>query len=147
MALRPRAQLAWSDSLPVIRSQIYGPHLERLARLWMLGSASSGTLGGHAHAVGPATLGRGKRTFAIDALAVERTARGANRVLAIAEVKATAAPVGPAELERLDAAGELVPAAKRILVSRSGFTAELTRLVRHCGDVELVDLHRLYDGD
>jgi uncharacterized protein len=147
LALRPRAQQAWEESLPIVRSQIYGPHLERLARQWLLGTASTETLGGRAHDVGPATVGSGRKQFSLDALAVEKTSRGATRVLAIAEVKATATPVGLSELERLDAAAEFAPHTKRILVGRSGFTAELTRLARRRGDVELVDLYRLYDGD
>jgi uncharacterized protein len=82
---------------------------------------------------------------------METTTRGKRRVAVVGEVKAEAVPIGPAELARLDAAVETVGAAsatvKRLLVSRGGFTAELRRVARRRGDVELVDLHRLYHGD
>lgn len=65
--------------------------------------------------------------------------------------RGTKEPIGVQELPRLDqiavALGERgAPLIKRLLVARTGFTAELGRESRRRGDVELVDLDRLYSG-
>jgi uncharacterized protein len=145
----------WHDALPIVRSQIYGPHLEDLAKDWMMSHASNETLGGAATQVGSSIVTSGKRTDRrqLDLVAVERTARGAKRVLAIGEVKAGTEPVGVDQLARLDSLAEAMDVGapgrqvKKILVARAGFTLELTRAARRRTEVELVDLHRLYSGD
>lgn len=38
------------------------------------------------------------------------------------------------------------PTVKRVLVARCGFTTEVRRQARVRGDIELVDLDRLYNG-
>jgi uncharacterized protein len=152
VSLRRDSTEVWKESLPCIRSQIHGPHLERLARLWTLGWASDQTLDGRVNAVGPSVVTLKKQRHQLDLVATEMTPRGGRRVLAIGEVKADGSPVGVDQLARLDAlaAGvkELATAPlKRVLVARSGFTSELQTAARRRGDVELVDLHRLYNGD
>ena len=67
------------------------------------------------------------------------------------EVKAENTAMGIAELERLDRiAAKLgeraATSVRRMLVARSGFSAELKRTARVRNDVELVDLQRLYEG-
>jgi hypothetical protein len=152
LALRRDAAAAvWEDLRPVVHSRIYGPHLERLARVWAGGFAAEATLDARLSQVGPTMVGAGGRALQLDLVGMETTTRGKRRVAVVGEVKAEAVPIGPAELARLDAAVETVGAAsatvKRLLVSRGGFTAELRRVARRRGDVELVDLHRLYHGD
>ena len=95
----------------------------------------------------------------LDLVAVERTTKGAKRVIACGEVKSGIERVGIAELQRLDSIIDTLSATRsaphalvrldvrRILVARAGFTVELTRAAARRGDVELVDLHRLYTGD
>jgi uncharacterized protein len=152
VSLRRDPTEVWKESLPIIRSQIHGPHLERLARLWTLGWASDDTLDGRVNAVGPSFVTLKKERYQLDLVATEKTPRGGRRVLAIGEIKANASPVGVDQLARLDsiAAGvrELAEGPlKRILVARSGFTSELQSVARRRGDVELVDMYRLYNGD
>jgi len=68
-------------------------------------------------------------------------------------VKSGQQPTGQAELDRLDRAAALLPPersgipVKRILFARSGFTRDLQQASRRRPDVELVDLHRLYNGE
>ncbi len=87
----------------------------------------------------------------LDLAAVEIATRGSRRVCAIGEVKSGQEPTGIAELERLDAAVTLLPDSpvepRRLLVSRAGFTRELTQAARRRGDTELVDMPRLYRAD
>ena len=78
-------------------------------------------------------------------------------LIAIGEVKATRDAIGLDQLDRLDAAaGQLLAhpptgvtttkSVRRLLFSRSGFTADLVRQAHQRADTELVDLHRLYHG-
>ena len=113
--------------------------------------------------VGPTSLARpqpgadGSVIRDLDFAAVETTVRGARRLLAIGEVKATTAKVGPALLARLDQVASTLESdpprgvtisgsLKRVLFSRMGFTNELLRISDQRPDVELVDLARLYAG-
>jgi uncharacterized protein len=155
LTLRRDPRGVWTDVLPLVRSQIYGPHLERLAKEWVLAYASDRTMGGVVTSVGSSVLTTGRRAgrIQLDLVAVGSTSRGGTEVLALGEVKAGAESVGIDHLTRLETA-ELriagVRAAapvKKLLVARAGFTVELQRLARHRSDVELVDLHRLYAGD
>jgi uncharacterized protein len=66
-------------------------------------------------------------------------------------VKAERQPVGVIELARLDGiianlGRKAAPVVRRLLFARAGFTSELTRLTRTRGDIELIDLDRLYSG-
>ncbi len=146
---RGLASQVWGENAPLIRSRVYGAHLEQLAIEWLVLHASLETLGGRARLVGSTEI-RVKGSLAqVDLAAVESTTAGATRLLALGEVKAGDRPMELPALERLDEiakarGGEPI---KRILVSRSGFTGPLKTAVRSRRDVELVDLHRLYSGE
>ena len=150
-----RAADVWRDIRPIVAAQIQAPHLESLARDWLVRFASPETLGGALALTGSTTLpgdGRGDGAQ-LDLAATEATARGGSRVLLIGEVKATEARVGERELLRLDEAvrklGDKVDPkrCKRFLVSKSGFTTDLERAAAQRSDVELVDLQRIYNGN
>jgi AAA+ ATPase superfamily predicted ATPase len=151
------ASSVWDDARPIVRSLIYAPHLETLARSWVRDFASPESVDGVADHVEPSDVaGVGQ----LDLVAVERGTKGGQRVIAVGEVKSGIEPVGIGELDRLDDAIAKLGTArsvairrlmvghpKRILVARAGFTVELRRAVKRRGDVELVDLARLYGGD
>jgi uncharacterized protein len=151
------AATVWDDAQPIVRSRIYAPHLEHLARLWVRDFASQDTVGGVVDEVeGSDVVGVGQ----LDLVVVERSVTGARKMIAIGEVKSGIEPVGVSEVERLDktiiklAAGRsprirqmMSVRTKQILVARSGFTVELRRLAARRADIELVDLQRLYAGD
>lgn len=154
LILRRSPATIWDDVLPVVRSQIYAPHLEHLAKEWVLGYASPESLGGTATSVGSSVLttGRAHERVQLDLVVTERTSKGGTRLIAIGEVKAGVAPVGVEQLAGLDAAeqrlkGEAVEPLKKLIVARGGFTGDLVREARRRPDVELVDLHRLYNGE
>lgn len=88
-----------------------GPHLEDLAREWCLSHASSGTLGGSAHDVLPATVAcrEHRQGHEIDVVVVETSAGAPRRVVAIGEVTSTVRPVDLAEITRLDHLRDLLP--------------------------------------
>jgi hypothetical protein len=147
-----RAVDVWEQAQPIVASRIYGPHLETLARSWIIRHASADTLGGLVTNVGPTRL-PGGRGAQVDLAVVERSSRGKRNLIALGEVKAEAEPVGPAVLERLDdvarqlvAMSESTGPVRRLIVARGGFTGELRRIARRRDDVELVDLVRLYNG-
>ncbi len=150
-----RAEQVWSSSAATVASKIYGPHFEYLARSWTLEHAAATTLGGLATAVRPATVAcREHRTsHELDVVAVRSESFQAERILAIGEAKATSSPVGNGELDRLDHIRRLLPSdragadARLLLLSRSGFTPELTRMASQRTDVELIDLNRMYWGE
>ena len=139
------------DARPIIARQIYGPHLEWMAAEWALSFASEATMGGSPRLVAPGVLqSNGKHQ--VDLVAVERALGGGDRIHAIGEVKAGREALGVAEVARLDdIVGKLgaraAPSVQRLLVSRSGFTQGLHRVAATRGDIQLVDLHRLYNGD
>ncbi len=158
------ARRVWLDAESTIASLIQGPQLEQLAYDWTLVHAAADTFGGTVSVVGPTSLTRsmadatGQPIRDLDFAAVETTPRGARRVLAVGEVKATSARVGPALLDRLDrvaTAWEASPPKgtmvtgplKRVLFSRAGFTNDLRRVGDRRPEVELVDLPRLYSGE
>ena len=152
LSRRGSGRAVWDDALPLVRARIFAPHLEHLAREWLLAEASENTAGGRVRRCGPSTLGSGGRRLQLDVLATAASAKGQSRVCAVGEVKSGQRPTGSAELERLDLAVDLLPPdssgplVKRILFARSGFTRELEEAARRRHDVELVDLHRLYHG-
>jgi hypothetical protein len=138
-----------------VASKIYGPHFEDLARRWCFEHASEDTLGGSASRVRPTQLGcpEHRRGHELDVVVTEHVSFGTDRIIAIGEAKSTSDPVGLGHLERLEHVRTLLPAAlteqspRLLLFSRSGFNADLLRVVESRSDVELIDLHRLYRGD
>lgn len=145
----------WSDVADTVTSKIYGPHLEDLAREWTLTFAAEESLGGVANRVDSAVVAcrEHRAGHEIDVVAIEDLPGERARVLAIGEVKATEKPVGDGELTRLMHLRDLLPSEKRadqvrlLLFSRTGFTKELRATARSRGDVELIDLARMYTGD
>ncbi len=86
-------------------------------------------------------------------VALGRNDDGSTRVLALGEAKHTTARRTVADLDRLDLARSLVARkhvgtedARLPLFSASGFDANLRRVGGGRGDVELIDLDRLYLG-
>lgn len=147
-----QATAVWEDSHSRVSRLIYGPHLEWIANDWMLRFASSKTVGGSIRSSGPGILRLGGVTHQLDLVGLEPDRQDVDRICVIGEVKAEKSSMGIAELERLDLIAtklgdRAAPTVRRMLVARSGFSAELKRTSRTRSDIELVDLHRLYDGD
>jgi uncharacterized protein len=154
LTLRRDPDAVWQDVLPVVRSQIYGVHLEHIAKEWIMAHAAADTLGGAPKSVGSSLLANGRRSERrqLDLVVTEQTARGGTRLLAIGEVKAGIEPVGVDQLVRLEESEMALAEAvhqplKKLIVARAGFTIELIRAARSRTDVELIDLQRLYVGE
>ncbi len=149
---RGAGRAIWEDAMVWIRPRVFAPHLERLAREWVLLDSSPATSGGVVNACGPSRVGSGDRVLQLDLLATTADHRGRKRVCAVGEVKSGQDRVGAGQLERLDFAIDLLDpkvvdeSPKRLLISRSGFTRQLEQTASHRRDVELIDLPRLYSG-
>ena len=148
---RGQAEAVVQDTRARIARQIYGPHLEWMAAEWAMSFADTASLGGRPRSVAAGSLRFGGQIHQIDLVAKEPGAHGREVVHAIGEVKAGSTRVGVGELDRLDfLVGRLgaraAPSVTRLLVARSGFTAELARLVARRRDVQLVGMDRLYTG-
>lgn len=149
---RGAGRAIWGDAMVWIRSRVFAPHLERLAREWLLLDASPATSGGVVNACGPSRVGVGDRALQLDLMATTVDHRGRKRVCAVGEVKTGQDCVGIDQLERLDFAIDLLDPKvveeppKRLLISRSGFTRQLEQTVARRRDVELIDFPRLYSG-
>lgn len=152
-----RGEQVWTDVADTVSSRILGPHFELLARRWTLLHAAPDTLGGTPGRVAPTVLNLRRTTpevesggQEIDVVAIENRAGAAERVLAIGEAKWRTRPIGIGELERLRRLRGLLPGGssgvRLLLFAAAGFTPELSRAAEHAGDVELVDLERLYTG-
>lgn len=142
----------WEDAQHRIARLVHGPHLEWMANDWALRYAAPSTVGGSIRDCGPGIFRNKGRSWQVDVVAQQPDRNDLPLITAIGEVKAEREPVGQAQLARLDeiaaALGKrAVPTVRRLLVARSGFTAELRRTVRQRGDVELIDLDRLYGGE
>lgn len=145
------AKQVWEDSQHRLGRLIHAPHLEHLANEWVLQFASAQSVGGSVRSSGPGILRRKNTTNQLDVIAVSPDRHDVDRICAVGEVKAEKQPVGVAELDRLDGiianlGTRAAPVVRRLLFARAGFTAELTRLARTRGDLELIDLDRLYSG-
>jgi uncharacterized protein len=144
----------WEDVADTVNARIYGPHFEELARQWCLWHAEPGTLGGRASTVQSATIpcATHRQGHELDVVVTRKRPGESNLVLAIGEAKSTRTPVSEVELRRLEHIRGLVPTdrvgslPRLLLFSRNGFTPALTRESETRGDVELVDLNRLYGG-
>ncbi len=156
-----RAEEVWSRSEATYRSNVVGPHFERICRRWVNRHASPETLGGD---TGPARRMQinhrdRRRSFelGIAAPALEPGTAGSRKrrvmLQAIGEAKATR--LGLTDLARLDRIADLIAGhqrvsagdgTRRLLLSLTGFTPDLAEVARRRADVELVDLDRLYEG-
>ncbi len=154
-----RGALALARSQDTLRSKIYGPTFERVAREWVSRYASPATVGGVPGHVGSTVVNdsRGRSQFEVDvvALAADQPLHGPHpRVLAVGEAKDSDAPRTSDDVARLERIRELLvergveaAAARLLIIGRSGFDAGLTKLASSRDDVELVDLARLRRGE
>jgi uncharacterized protein len=152
--VRHAAEQVWADSAGTVSSLIYGPHLEDLARDWCLSHAEPAGIGGRASRVRPAVIACRdcRSSHELDVVAAEVQPSGADRIIAIGEVKSTAKQVDVDAVRRLDHIREFLPTNKiqrppaLLLFSRSGFTKELHGFAAGRADVQLIGLDRLYGG-
>jgi uncharacterized protein len=136
---RHQAAAVWDEVQATVDSNINGPHLEDLAREWTAFHAGPETVGGTARTVGAAEVPcRQHRGHEVDVVATG----GSDRVIAIGEAKWRA--VTAADVERLRHIRDITPNAggARLLL----FSAVRSKL-SSAGDVEVVDLERLYTGE
>lgn len=144
----------WRENADTVASNIYGPHLEELARQWCRWHAEPQTLGGRSSAVQPATLGcrEHRCVHELDAVVIQKQPFESDVILGIGEVKAGNRPVDEGELARLEHLRGLLPpervagVPRLLLVSRAGFTRSLRVAAGSRDDVVLVDIARLYHG-
>ena len=148
--VRRDGERVWAQQADTISSKIYGPHFEDLAREWSMQHASPDALGGSASRVARTEINcpEHRHQHELDVVAIERTPNSTERILAIGEAKWRSEPVGLRELERLRHVRGVMsePAARLLLFSRAGFDSELVTQAQRAGDVELVDMARLYEG-
>jgi uncharacterized protein len=145
--LRRRQEPAvWAESAETWRSQVLGPHFERLCREATRWHHTDFGLDG-VETVGASLVAdpASRTNLEIDVMA---TGPGGH-IVAIGEAKHTHARRGVADLARLDRIKDLLPADRsegcRLLIfAAHGADRELTRVAASRPDVELVDLARLY---
>jgi AAA+ ATPase superfamily predicted ATPase len=137
---RHRAPAVWADAQPTLESNIYGPHLEDLAREWTALHAAPGTLGGSAaQTVGSAEVPcRQHRGHQVDVVATS-----GDEVIALGEAKWRAVTAG--DVDRLRHIREVTPNAggARLLLFTAGTPKVPPGEARHA---EIIDLERLYTG-
>lgn len=149
-----RAPEVWARVADTVSSGILGPHWEHLARQWCLDHAAPASIGGVAGRVQPAVVACRKHPggHEIDIVVTAIQPDEADAVVALGEAKAGTAPLGPAAVERLAHVRDLITVGRHasdprlLLFARGGFTPQTTALAARRGDVELIDLERLYRG-
>jgi AAA+ ATPase superfamily predicted ATPase len=146
---------AWRAATNAYSSQVLGPHLEHLARVWTA-RFSGDRWGAPLGQVGPAVVNdaRARRQHEIDVVALERGRRPYDvkaRVVVLGEAKSTNRRRTAADLRRLehlrdalDASGRDSVGAHFALFSRSGFDDKLVDEASRRDDVHLVSLDDLY---
>ncbi len=142
-----------------LRSQIYGPTFEQVAREWVRRYSSVDTLGGVPGHVGTTIVNdaREHSQYEVDviALPLDQPLHGEHpRILAIGEAKDSDAARTISDLRRLEAIRELlglrgarISETRLLLFGRSGFDQNLQSEATGRPDVELVDLARLRWGE
>ena len=143
---RRLGEAVWAEVAATVRSRIYGPHLETLAREWVAFYASPETTGGP-----PARVGRSgvpcpehRVRHKVDVVTLS-----GDRVVSLGEVKTGNQPVSVDQLSRLVHLRDLLPrasGARMLLFSLAGFDHDLRKAAGQNSAVELVDLERLYTG-
>ncbi|PFG44545.1 hypothetical protein ATJ88_3272 [Isoptericola jiangsuensis] len=146
---------AWHAATDAYSSQVVGPHLEHLARVWTArysGSRWGTSLG----VVGPAVVNdpRERRQHEVDVVGLEQGRRPYDetaRVVVLGEVKSTNRRRTATDLRRLEhlrdvlsTSGRRAGDANLALFSRSGFDESLMDEAAHRDDVHLVTLDDLY---
>ncbi|MDP9093967.1 MAG: ATP-binding protein [Actinomycetota bacterium] len=147
---RHQAVAVWKQTGDTVSAKIYGPHFEELARTWCAEHAAPATLGGQPDIVAATQVPCREHghTHEIDVVVIDKSPNQPNRIVAIGEAKWQTQPFGPAQLTRLEHLRNLLNAddARILLFSRTGFTGELKTATQNRGDLELVDVARLYSG-
>jgi AAA+ ATPase superfamily predicted ATPase len=149
------AHEAWNAAADAYSSQVLGPHLEHLARVWTA-RFSGDRWGAALGQVGPAVVNdqRGRRQHEIDIVALEHGRRPYDdkaRVVVLGEAKATNRRRTSADLRRLEhlrevltTSGRDAAAAQLAIFSRSGFDERLVDEATRRHDVHLMTLDDLY---
>lgn len=152
------APRVWFEAAATHRSGIVGPHFEAICRLWTDRYASAATLGDSTDHSASLQVHdpRSRQSFQLDVVARRSGNRsdGTTSVQLLGEAKARR--LNTDDLARLDRLAGLLaqrhgvvlaPDAKRLLFSLDGFSNDLASAAAARPDVELIDLHRLYEGD
>lgn len=149
-----RAIEAWADAGARFATHVLGPHFEDVARRWTIRHACERTTGGRLARVGATQLNdpAGRSQIEVDVVGIR--AGETARVGLLGEAKLGAGAAGPGVLARLERARDLLArgaavdaGAKLAVFSASGFDRALRVAARARGDVELVDLERIYTGE
>jgi uncharacterized protein len=151
--LRERsAREVWDRRLlPTFDSRVRGPVFEEQARVWVRRFADPETLGGSPDRVGPSSATVDGKECQLDVLVAADAAGGdpsERDVRAIGEAKA-GETVGVGHLRRLEKARASLgtrAAHAKLLLFAPAFAPELVAAARARGDVEVIDLQRLYEG-
>lgn len=150
---------AWRESQPSLRTQLYGPAFEDLAREWVRRYASDEALGGPVGEVGSTAVNdsRHRTQHEIDVLALapgQRRHAGSPTIRVIGEAKNSDKPRTASDVDRLDvirgvlaSRGADTAGARLLLFGRSGFSPDVEDQARRRHDLELVDLERIRQGD
>ena len=144
----------WTERLAALfDARVRGPVFEEVVRNWVRRNAAAATFGGELGHVGPSSVSLGGAHHELDLVvtgADEASAPPAERtILAIGEAKA-GETVGATRLRHLETARAALgtrAAGARLLLFAPVFTDELRAIAARRGEVELVDLERLYHGD
>lgn len=143
----------WQDHLAaVFDTRVRGPVFEEQARTWVRRYAAPRSLGGQPTHVGPSSVVIEGKERQLDVVAARADASGQapaeRRVVALGEAKA-GRTVGLGHLDVLEKArahfGARAASARLLLFARR-FDRKLQATAARRGDVELVDLDRLYHG-
>ena len=127
------------------------PVFEEQARVWVRRFADPATLGGFLDHTSPSSAvidGTERRLDVVVAAGGEGVAASEGEVQPVGEAKA-GETVGTGHLRRLEKARAYLGACAahaRLLLLAPAFHPELVAAAEACGDVELVDLDRLYEG-
>ena len=143
---RRQQQAVWAESDATWRSQVLGPHFERLCREATL---HYGGDFGLACVTGVGTTAvadaKARKSHEVDVIATVAS----GTVVAIGEAKHTTAPRSTSDLDRLEHIRTLLPnpedrAARLLLFSANGFERNLIKAASARSDIELIDNTRLY---
>jgi AAA+ ATPase superfamily predicted ATPase len=153
-----RAHPAWADAQPALRTQLYGPAFEELAREWTARWASADTLGGLAGEVGTTAVndGAGRTQHELDVVVLaagQRRQAAHPQILALGEAKDSDGVRTAGDLHRLEhirglltARGTDASGAQLLLFGRTGFSPDVVAAAAERTDVELIDLERIRYG-
>jgi AAA+ ATPase superfamily predicted ATPase len=150
-----RAAAVWQRARSTFRSQVVGPHFERLCREWVRWHASPETCGGYPTRVASGLVNdpAAKTSHEVDAALFGRDDAGSETLLAIGEAKWSDI-MGLGHLQRLrhirellTARGTATEATRLLCFSGTGFTDDLRRATGNDPTLHLIDAERLYHGD